>query len=144
MKKQIPAIGTAALATALAAALSWGTHGIGARPAQAQDSVSASRAAVVTALREALKREKSAEGQILLTKVLIRVDPQNEEAAGALVRALLSDEHAGDGYAAIEGVIPLAPPALVRALLPVLNDPKQINRVRAAILLGRIDPAALR
>jgi hypothetical protein len=97
---------------------------------------------LVQALQEALKTEKEQGTRLLLAEGLIRVEPRDTAAAQELVGALTS-ERAAEGYLAIERVIAAAPPALVEALLPVLKNPEDIHRRRAAALLAKIDPQAL-
>lgn len=99
--------------------------------------------AVVKSLQEALKDEQDPTIRLYTAQALIRVAPDDEAAAGALVKALTEGERTADAYHIIEKEIAPAPPALVRALLPVLKDPKDINRQRAAVLLAKVDPKAM-
>ena len=99
--------------------------------------------ALAQALREALKSEKDAYVRLLLAKALIRIAPEDTTAASELVKALTEGEKVADAYIMMEELIRSAPPALVKALLPVLKDGEEINRRRAAALLSGIDSRSL-
>ena len=92
-------------------------------------------------LQEALKAEQDPYIQMTLAQALIRISPEDAEAAQQLVKAMTEEGAVvADAYLAIEELIPASPPALIKALLPVLKDPKEINRRRAAVLLAKIPP----
>lgn len=101
------------------------------------------RAVLVKGLQDALKAEEDWFIRLLLAKALVKAAPDDETGPGVLVKELLTGEHPAEAYTAMEELMPLAPPGLIRALLPVLKDRKEVNRQRAAALLGKIDPKNL-
>jgi hypothetical protein len=101
------------------------------------------RAALTRGLQDALKAEEDWFIRLLLARALVKAAPEDEAGPGVLVTELLTGEHPAEAYTTMEELMPLAPPALIRALLPVLKDRKDVNRQRAASLLGKIDPKNL-
>jgi hypothetical protein len=101
------------------------------------------RAALVKGLLDALKAEEDWFIRLLLARALVKAAPDDETGPGVLVKELLTGDHPADAYTTIEELMPLAPAGLIRALLPVLKDRKDVNRQRAASLLGKIDPKNL-
>ena len=100
------------------------------------------RPALVKGLLEAVKAEEDWFIRMLLARALVKAAPEDATGPDVLVKDLLGD-HPADAYQTMEELMPLAPPALIRALLPVLKDRKDVNRQRAASLLGKIDPKNL-
>ncbi len=115
-----------------------------ALPAAAANANQTVKPALVQALQDALKTEKDLHIRLFLAKALVRIAPEDGAAANELVKALTEGEQIAEAVVMIEELIPSAPPALVKALLPVLKDGREINRRRAAVLLGHVDPRALR
>jgi hypothetical protein len=101
------------------------------------------RAALTKGLQDALKTEEDWFIRLLLAKALVKAAPDDETGPGVLVKEMLTGEHPAEAYMAIEELMPLAPAGLIRAVLPVLKDRKDVNRQRAAALLGKIDPKNL-
>ena len=100
---------------------------------------------LVKGLRDAMKNDDEQPFiRLLMATALVKVAPDDEDAAKVLVAAMTEDGNlAADAYQSIGELIPTAPPALIRALVPVLKDRKDINRQRAAALLAKIDPKNL-
>jgi hypothetical protein len=135
---------TAAVFAAAVAACGLAGPSPAQKPAPKVEPVLPARQVLVKGLRDAVKNDDEKPFiRLLMATALIKAAPDDEDAAKVLVAALVEGELAADAYQSIEEVIPAAPPALIRALVPVLKDRKDINRQRAAALLAKIDPKNL-
>ena len=76
---------------------------------------------------------------------MTKLTPDNKEAAQELVKGFLSKNETTNAEAntILGEIIQLGPPALVRALLPLLKHENEVIRRQTADLLAKVDPKAM-
>lgn len=103
------------------------------------------KAELVKAIEEALAAEKDDIARLYLAKALIKLAPENKDAAQELVKGFLSKSEIMNAEAnkVLGEVIQAGPAALVRALIPLLKDKSEVIRRQTADLLAKVDPKAI-
>jgi hypothetical protein len=101
------------------------------------------KATVTESVRKAMKSEDDAFVRLLLARTLLRVAPDDADAAKVLVGGLFERGLEADANRMVEELLPFAPPALVKALLAELKERDTDRRRHAAFLLTKLDPKTL-
>lgn len=103
------------------------------------------KAAVADAIRKGLKAEDDPLTKLLFARSLLKVAPDDADAAKALVSVMTdpTDRLGRDAHRFVFDLMPSGPPALVKAVLALLKDSDPGRRRMALELLDRIEPKAM-